>query len=60
MLQNEIELLKKIEHPNIAQIYEYYEDEKSIYISFFIHFFNILNNDEFYSDIMFIFNKKCF
>ena len=40
MLENETEILKKIEHPNIAQIYEYYQDEKKIYIGFFFIIIN--------------------
>ena len=31
-LKNEIEILKKIDHPNIMKIYEFFEDEKNIYL----------------------------
>lgn len=29
---NEIEILKKLDHPNIIKIYETYEDEKNYYV----------------------------
>ena len=31
-LKNEIEVLKNLDHPNIMKIYEFYEDEKNIYL----------------------------
>ena len=31
-LKNEIEILKNIDHPNIMKIYEFFEDEKNIYL----------------------------
>ena len=31
-LMDEIQILKKLEHPNIMKIYEYYDDSKNIYI----------------------------
>lgn len=31
-IKNEINILKKIDHPNILKIYEFFEDEKKIYI----------------------------
>ena len=31
-LKNEIEVLKNLDHPNIMKIYEYYEDDKNIYL----------------------------
>ena len=31
-LKNEIEILKNIDHPNIMKIYEFYEDDKNIYL----------------------------
>ena len=31
-LKNEIEILKKIDHPNIMKIYEFFEDDKNIYL----------------------------
>ena len=33
-LKNEIEVLKTLDHPNIMKIYEFFEDEKYIYIIF--------------------------
>ena len=32
MLQNEINNLKELDHPNILKMYEYFEDEKRYYI----------------------------
>jgi calcium-dependent protein kinase len=32
-LHHEIEILKKLDHPNLVKLYEYYEDEKSVYIT---------------------------
>ena len=32
-LQHEIEILKKLDHPNLVKVYEYYEDDKSVYIT---------------------------
>ena len=31
-LKNEIDILKDIDHPNIMKIYEFFEDEKNIYL----------------------------
>ena len=31
-LKNEIEVLKKLDHPNIVKIFEFYEDDKNLYI----------------------------
>ena len=31
-LKNEIEILKNLDHPNIMKIYEFFEDEKNIYL----------------------------
>jgi serine/threonine protein kinase len=31
-LQNEIEILKKLDHPMIVRLYETFEDEKNIYL----------------------------
>ena len=31
-LKSEIEILKKLDHPNIMKIYEFFEDEKNIYL----------------------------
>jgi calcium-dependent protein kinase len=31
-IKNEINILKKIDHPNVLKIYEFFEDEKRIYI----------------------------
>ena len=31
-LKNEIEVLKNLDHPNIMKIYEFYEDDKNIYL----------------------------
>ena len=31
-LKNEIEVLKNLDHPNIMKIFEFYEDEKNIYL----------------------------
>jgi calcium-dependent protein kinase len=31
-LINEIEILKKLDHPNILKVYEYYEDARHLYI----------------------------
>ena len=31
-IKNEIEILKSIDHPNIMKIYEFFEDEKNIYL----------------------------
>ena len=31
-LRNEIEILKKLDHPNIMKIYEFYEDNQNIYL----------------------------
>ena len=31
-LKNEIEILKKLDHPNIMKIYEFYEDNQNIYL----------------------------
>ena len=32
-LQQEIEIIKKLDHPNLVKVYEYYEDDKSVYIT---------------------------
>lgn len=32
MLQNEIEIIKQIDHPNIVTCYDIYEDVKYLYI----------------------------
>ena len=32
MFQNEIEALRKLDHPNIIKLFEIYEDEKSFYL----------------------------
>jgi serine/threonine protein kinase len=31
-LQNEIDILKQVDHPNIVKFYDIYEDEKYMYI----------------------------
>lgn len=31
-LQNEIEILRKLDHPMIVRLYETFEDEKNIYL----------------------------
>ena len=31
-LKNEIEVLKKLDHPNIVKIFEFFEDDKNLYI----------------------------
>ena len=31
-IKNEIEILKKLDHPNIMKIYEFFEDDKKIYL----------------------------
>jgi len=31
-LQNEIEILKKLDHPNIVKIYEFYQDKMNLYV----------------------------
>ena len=32
MLQNEIKILKQLDHPNIVKLYEVYYDKKNIYL----------------------------
>lgn len=32
MLTNEINILSKLDHPNIVKMYEYFQDEKRYYI----------------------------
>jgi len=32
-LKQEIDILKKLDHPNLVKIFEYYEDEVSVYIT---------------------------
>lgn len=32
MFQNEIEALRKLDHPNIIKLFEIYEDETSFYL----------------------------
>jgi calcium-dependent protein kinase len=32
MLENEVQLLKKMDHPNIIKLFEVYETEKTIYL----------------------------
>jgi serine/threonine protein kinase len=31
-LQNEIEILKQVDHPNIVKLYDIYEDEENYYL----------------------------
>ncbi len=31
-LQHEIEMLKRLDHPNIIKLYEFYEDDERIYL----------------------------
>ena len=31
-IRNEIEILKNIDHPNIMKIFEFFEDDKNIYL----------------------------
>lgn len=31
-LINEVEIMKKLDHPHIVKVYEYYQDEKFFYI----------------------------
>lgn len=31
-LQNEIQILRKLDHPNIIKLYEVFEDEKNLYL----------------------------
>lgn len=31
-LQNEIDIMKKLDHPMIVRLYETYEDEKNLYL----------------------------
>ena len=33
-IKNEVEILKKLDHPNIMKIYEYFEDENNLYLVF--------------------------
>ena len=32
LFKNEIEILKKLDHPNLLKIYEFYEDAKRYYL----------------------------
>ena len=47
-LKSEIEILKKLDHPNIMKIYEFFEDEKNIYLI-----------NEFISDSSLLFCASC-
>lgn len=31
-LQNEIQILRKLDHPNIVKLYEVFEDDKNLYL----------------------------
>ena len=31
-MQNEIEILKQVDHPNIVKLYDIYEDEENYYL----------------------------
>ena len=31
-LQNEIQILRKLDHPNVIKLYEVFEDEKNLYL----------------------------